>query len=378
MTGAYRAACTVVSTALLVACSAGSGHQAATTTAARARVTVPPRDANPAYARTGPYPVSMVTLSSFGRTIHVMYPGRRGSEEGKEHSTYDPREALRDPASPGLKPDESQIVTLPAYDDLPPAKGPFPVVMFSHGYGGVPLQSSTLVIDLAAWGFVVIAPDHVERNALAVVKGTATVDDARDAEVLRRSLDRVEADASLRPLLDLDHIAALGYAQGGAAALAALALPQFVAAVGWASVAPTGSVVKGAGKPVLLIGAKHDFLYGTEVQGKIYAKFTGPKRLVLLGGGAGHATFLEECESLRLSGLLVPGDDGPTGDPLLDLSQNGCHPDEVDPIVAWPAIVHFTVAELRTVFGIDRTPVGLGDDIASAFEKMPLTYEHRP
>jgi dienelactone hydrolase len=379
MNRAYRAVCMVVSTALLVGCAGGSGHKAASTTAAPASTTVPPREANPAYARNGPYPVAMVTLiSSSGRTVHVMYPGLPGSEKDQEHASYDLREALRDPAAPALKPDEAQIVTLPAYLDLPPAEGPFPVVVFSHGYGAVPLQSSTLVIDLAAWGFVVIAPDHVERNAFAVVKGTAKVDDRRDAEVLRRSLDLVAADEGLRPLLDLDHVAAVGYAQGGATAIAALARPEFAAAVGWASVAPTSSAANGAGKPVMLIGARQDFEFGTDVQEQIYAKFTGPKRLVLVGGGAGHATFVDECESLRVSGLLAPGGGEPTGDRLLDLSQNGCHPDEVDPVVAWPTIVHFTVAELRTVFGIDRTPVGLGDKIASAFEKVPLGYEHRP
>jgi dienelactone hydrolase len=374
----YPAACAVISTVLLVGCGGGSGHPSSTT-AASAPVTVPPRDAKPAYAREGPYPVSLVTLDAPNdRTIHVMYPGRPGSEEEAEHAQYDPREALRDPSRPDLKPDETQLITLSAYDDLPPADGPFPVILFSHDYGAVPLQSATLVTDLAAWGFVVIAPDHLERDAFAVAKRKATVDDSRDADVLRESLDFVAANRRLRPLLDLDHVAAVGYAQGGATALAALARPEFAAAVAWASVAPTRAAAAGARKPVMLIGAQHDFEYGSAVQQHIYGRLTGPKRLVLLGGGAGHATFVDECESLRLSGLLAPGGDEPTGNPLLDLAQNGCHPDEVDPIVAWPTIAHFTVAELRTVFGIDRVPVGLGDKIASAFAKVSLTYEHRP
>ena len=62
----------------------------------------------------------------------------------------------------------------------------------------------------------------------------------------------------------------------------------------------------------------------------------------------------------------------------LELSLNGCYPDEVEPELVWPAITHFTVAFLRSEFGIDPEPVGLGDAIARAFPNVPLTYEHSP
>lgn len=45
--------------------------------------------------------------------------------------------------------------TLPtdAYMNVPISKsGPFPVVMFSHGYGGYPEQSTFLTDHLATWG----------------------------------------------------------------------------------------------------------------------------------------------------------------------------------------------------------------------------------
>ena len=67
-----------------------------------------------------------------------------------------------------------------------------------------------------------------------------------------------------------------------------------------------------------------------------------------------------------------------SGNNLVDLSQNGCYPDEIDPRVVWPVIVHFTVAFLRSVFKIDPAPVGLGDAIASAFPHVPITYVHQP
>ena len=41
------------------------------------------------------------------------------------------------------------------------AQGRFPLVVFSHGYGGLRTQSSFLTAHLASWGFVVAAPDHL-------------------------------------------------------------------------------------------------------------------------------------------------------------------------------------------------------------------------
>jgi dienelactone hydrolase len=369
----------VVSALLLVSCAGTSGRRGdGPTIAPTTRATVPVPGSNPAYAHDGPHVVSIVTLQTASTAIEVLYPALPGSEKGKPRATYDLRAALRDPKLPALKPDPSQLVSLPAYRDLPPATGRFPVVLFSHAYGAVPLQSSTLEIDIAAWGFVVIAPDHIERDTLAVAQGRASVNDVRDALALRSAMDVVATTPELGAMLDTTHIAAVGHAQGGATAIASLAVTDVDTAVAWASVAPVGALAGGAGKPVMLIGAQRDFEDGSKVQNGIYARLTGPKRLVLLGGGAGHATFVDECLTLRSSGLLPLGGGVRTGDRLADLAQNGCHPDEVDPLVAWPVILHFTVAHLRDVFGIDRPPVGMGDAIASAFPKLPLTYEHRP
>jgi predicted dienelactone hydrolase len=322
--------------------------------------------------------VALSTLPTANRDVQVLYPARPGSEVGKPRATYDIRETLRDPTSPPLSSDPEQFITLPAYRDLPPAPGRFPVVLFSHGYGATPVENVTLQADLAAWGFVVIVPDHVERDTVAVVQGRATVNDLRDALVLRSALNVTAANARLSATLDRTRVAAVGYSQGGATALTALALPEVDTAVAWASVAPPRGRPL-AKKPAMLIGAQHDLDYGTDVQRKIYASLTGPGRLVLLGGGAGHATFADDCANVRDIGELIPGGDVKSADnQLLDLAQNGCFPDEVDPRLAWPVITHFTVAQLRSVFGIDRTPVGLGDAISSAFPGVPLVYAHRP
>jgi predicted dienelactone hydrolase len=41
-------------------------------------------------------------------------------------------------------------------------KGPFPLVIFSHGYGGCGLQSVFFTEELARHGYIVVAPDHID------------------------------------------------------------------------------------------------------------------------------------------------------------------------------------------------------------------------
>lgn len=49
-----------------------------------------------------------------------------------------------------------------AYENVPPARadGPFPLILFSHGFKGIAFQSFALVEYLASHGFVVVAPNH--------------------------------------------------------------------------------------------------------------------------------------------------------------------------------------------------------------------------
>lgn len=54
-----------------------------------------------------------------------------------------------------------RLIRTPATPEAPPAEGgPFPVVVFSHGWSGFRQQDTMLALELAAHGFVVVAPDH--------------------------------------------------------------------------------------------------------------------------------------------------------------------------------------------------------------------------
>ena len=55
-----------------------------------------------------------------------------------------------------------------AYLDVAPADGVFPVILFSHGWGGFRTQSTYLMQELASQGFVVLSIDHSYGNVTTV------------------------------------------------------------------------------------------------------------------------------------------------------------------------------------------------------------------
>ncbi|MFM2161952.1 MAG: hypothetical protein RLZZ383_1464 [Pseudomonadota bacterium] len=106
-------------------------------------------------------------------------------------------------------------ITIGAYRDAPPADGAFPLVAFSHGFGGIRYQSPTLTEHLARHGYVVTAPDH-EGTILLFLDW-----DEMDRHVLERPDDvRFAVDATWEasrtghPLLG-GHVAGSTYALVG-------------------------------------------------------------------------------------------------------------------------------------------------------------------
>lgn len=103
-----------------------------------------------------------------------------------------------------------------AYRDAPwdLRGGPYPVVAFSHGFGGIRYQSSYLTTWLASHGFVVVAPDH-EHNTLLDLDSTLTTQVAaeRPADV-SAAVDRLASTFPDRVDLS-DGYAMVGHSFGG-------------------------------------------------------------------------------------------------------------------------------------------------------------------
>lgn len=117
-----------------------------------------------------------------------------------------------------------------ALDKAEAAKGPFPLVAFSHGNQGMRQQSVFLTEALAKHGYVVIAPDHVGNTYAdydAKLIGAMVVWRPLD---LRAAIDRaLKAEAGdpawLTGLVDPQHIAVSGHSFGGYTALAVAGAP---------------------------------------------------------------------------------------------------------------------------------------------------------
>ena len=72
-----------------------------------------------------------------------------------------------------------------ALDNPPVADRHFPLVLFSHGNGGLRFQSFFLTEALASHGFVVVAPDHTDNTLIDFLFGDPT-----DESTLQSALDR--------------------------------------------------------------------------------------------------------------------------------------------------------------------------------------------
>ena len=188
----------------------------------------------PTYAQHGPYWVGtreFVIPDPEGKRplpLTVWYPALnpQGVAEAVTY-TYDP--------GPSLDP-----FTLEghAIDQAAPnlAKGPYPLVIFSHGNVGFRYFSLYLTEHLASYGFVVLAVDHVGNTigysddpVLAGDDGSGFVESTAMAITYRpgdmqREIDYAAtlttSDSSFAGLIDLEHTGVVGYSYGGYTALA--------------------------------------------------------------------------------------------------------------------------------------------------------------
>lgn len=352
----------------------------------RVPVPMPDPESQAAYSASGPYPVGVVTLELPDRKVEVWYPGTPGSEAGLAHDTYRQTDPLTDPILKGFAENIARreginlVYETRAFRNLPPSgAGPFPVLLFSHGFGGWRDINSSLDAGIASWGFVVASADYLERGLNAVASNSVTSSAAKDLMITTDTLALLRAqdaapESVLNGLMDFEHIGAAGHSAGGRTALDALAQADIDVAIGYAA-AGGGT---NNGEPVMLIAAREDIGITTEDTEGLYAMLSSPKRVIFIEQ-AGHNSFSDICTPIRegaslaqlarQAGLQI--DEG-----LLALAENGCAAENVAPEGAWAIAQHFTVAQLRATFGIDDPAVGLGAGVVDKFV-VPVEYRQQ-
>ncbi|MCB9458760.1 MAG: hypothetical protein H6670_03845 [Anaerolineaceae bacterium] len=108
------------------------------------------------------------------------------------------------------------------------AGGPYPLVIMSHGNGGTRYYGAYLYEHLASYGMVVIAPSHIGNNMRAVFLpddvinnqlGPTTILRPQDISATITYASSLPADDPLGGMVDPEHIAVMGFANGADSAL---------------------------------------------------------------------------------------------------------------------------------------------------------------
>ena len=199
------------------------------TTAAPTSTTLTMAELASAYSEPGPHPVGVTTMQlAKGPLVDVWYPAVEGTT-GTE--TYDVRDFTPPAIKALLTGEAAATYSYAAGRDADLAEGEHPVVLFSHGYTGIRLQSTFLTSHLASWGMIVVSPDHPSRDLTNVLAATASGDRADSVDDLLQSLDLITAEgddpASLfADHVDVEHVAAVGHSAGGGTILGAADDPR--------------------------------------------------------------------------------------------------------------------------------------------------------
>lgn len=299
-----RLAAPLVAVAVVVTAGACTGSDPSTADGAATATTAPEPPTPP--DEPGPYGVGHLT-------IEVPHPDR--PERVLPVDIWYPAED--DPAAPrtdhllvgdiGLDADLA-VTDAPVADD-----GPYPLVVFSHGNGGVRTQSLFLTETLASHGFVVASPDHVGNTAVDAIAGTevdrgqAALDRVADVsvvidDVLSRSDDPADA---LAGSVDPDRIGLTGHSFGGLTAmLATMTVPEgpseprveVIAPIAPASFPLSDEQLASITLPTLLVGGTEDTTTPIDPEVTRPWELLGSEDVVRADlDGAGHMAFSEIC-----------------------------------------------------------------------------------
>lgn len=284
--------------------------------------------------------VTTVMINEF-IPAEVWYPAPKGSGST---DTYDVRDYAPFIVQSMLTGDAPSTYSYAAARDADVAQGEFPVVLFSHGFGGFRTQSTFLTAHLAARGMIVIAPQHPSRDLAAVLSGGMF--DTEDPQThLLESLEFLADDTSrFAAHVDVERVATLGHSAGGGTALATALDDRIDGFVSMASgrLGPAGEG-KMPNKPSFFLAGTVDKIVPAARTEEAYEAAESPSLLWTIDG-VGHNGFDDLCTFGN--GLGIVGVALASGlERLLDmqpqmrsLGEDGCIPpsrpvDETFPVI---------------------------------------------
>jgi dienelactone hydrolase len=279
----------------------------------------------PPPAALGPYPVGVTSMLLEDHTrdggtrslmTEIWYPATEDSRGLPKNRLLDFFGNPKTPAFPMLLKmafgadivAADKIFQNEAVRDARARKGRFPLLLFSHGNGGMRMQNAFLCEHLASHGYIVAAPDHTHNSVVTVIDGEMVVFDDSDGgrqrsakarpldlSFLIDSLERMNkgGDSRFQGKIDLERIGVTGHSFGGFTSTWIAVRDARVDAI-----APLAGVASDAAPPkipALVIFATEDDTLGlerVEAIRKYYEACEGPRYSVEFKNG-GHYTFTE-------------------------------------------------------------------------------------
>lgn len=316
-------------------------------------------DASPDPSTMGPFPVGVRTLEyeridDQGKPrkiiVDVWYPAVEAARGGAGVS-YDMRTQLTDEQRAKVTDIELPILTTSAVRDAAPRtdRGPYPLVVFSHGQGGMRWQSTFYTVTLASHGYVVVAPDHPGNTIADLLRDqmSNTLEGiwARplDAIFLIDTFTALPAGHVLSGMIDGAKIGVTGHSFGAITSIRAASLDDRIKAIvpqapGFTDAALVGNTADyQVPTPALVQASKLDqTLPWDEHVPYTWSRLGGEKlRFDLVTGG--HFTYSDLCR-FDLSGMAERiGLDG------AEVIEDGCGPGAPAAEVALPLINQFAI-----------------------------------
>ena len=283
--------------------------------------------------QTGPYKVGVMTLrltdpsrkhkgteNPRPMVIEIWYPAVVADDAAKDK--YDvtkdsPPETQKAIAGENNIP----IVEQNAYRDakLDKSGGPYPLILYSHGSGGIRFQSIFYTPHLASHGYVVAAIDHEDNTLYNILAGgkardtgvllQSAQDRPRDVLFLHELLKQknLNPDDSFFGMIQTDNVGITGHSFGGFTSLATLkylkeikvSIPQTPFTTGVAALGIKADDL--ADVPIMVQASKNDLTLDYQEEQKGYYEklieddyYKAARYLLTLETG-GHATYSNLC-----------------------------------------------------------------------------------